>query len=279
MKIIINADDFGISHEVNTRIINCIRHNTISSTTIMANAPAFQEAIEYALQDPSVSYGVHLNLIQFHPLTDETIFRKYGIVDDCGDFIEGAIFALDNISDELKQAIFQEWDAQISKVKESGIIPSHIDSHQHTHAIYALMDVVTKLMKKHGITKVRRSLVPSIRLMLNVKQEETVHLDKSKAVVKKRQNIILRRLNLIKVIFRTSKWNRCMGKQFLLTNSFYAYRTFYWHSDVLVRRVAGQTIELMVHPGLPAFESESKVLESNGLQNNVPFHLITYNDL
>ena len=58
--------------------------------------------------------------------------RKNGIVGDTGSFINGAIFATP-INDELKQAIYEEWDAQISRMEKTRLVPTPADSHQHTH--------------------------------------------------------------------------------------------------------------------------------------------------
>ena len=70
--------------------------------------------------------------MEYTPLTNYEIFKKNGIVGDDGSFINGAIFVTP-INDELKQAIYEEWDAQISRMENSGLIPTHAYSHQHTH--------------------------------------------------------------------------------------------------------------------------------------------------
>ena len=229
-KLIVNADDLGISLGVNAQIEECIHRGVVTSSTLMANAPAFEDGVRIAKQYPQISVGVHLNLIEFKPLTNKAIFHKYGITDSEYRFIEGAIFALP-IDEELKQAVFEEWDAQIAKVEEAGIIPTHLDSHQHTHTIEALHEPLVKVLEKHGINKVRRKIVPSIKLMLRGKKHPVVHLDKSKAFPMKKHNVLYRRFHLFVVIIANKHWNRKMKKCFVMADSFYAFRDFFYNNS------------------------------------------------
>ena len=147
MNIVVNADDLGISREVNREIEKAIDLGVVTSSTLMSNAPAFDDGVRIAQQPQNVSFGVHLNLIEFCPLTNTDIFRKYGILDECGCFIEGAIFTITSFDPEFKNAIKEEWSAQIKKVIEAGVIPSHVDSHQHNHTIIDLQDVLVDVLK------------------------------------------------------------------------------------------------------------------------------------
>ena len=87
-KIIINADDLGYSLWVNGEIERCIVSGVVTSSTLMANAPGFKDGVRIAKQYPHISIGVHLNLVEFAPLTNLEIFRKHGIVGGDGNFIE-----------------------------------------------------------------------------------------------------------------------------------------------------------------------------------------------
>lgn len=278
LKIIINADDLGISHEVNKKIGYGLAKGYLSSSTIMANAPAFEDGIRIAKLFPQKSFGVHLNLIEFSPLTSSALFSKYGMVNSEGNFIEGAVFTIKTFTEELKNAIYEELDAQIEHVKACGLIPSHIDSHQHTHTIYELRYIIEKLMKKHNIKHVRRSAPPNIRLMLRNDTREQVNLDKSKAKVVKR-SLLERRIHLLKVIYKSNKWNRFFCDEFALTDCFYAYRTFLYNFDLLGKKLSNQTIELMCHPGHLAYENETVNVYKDALTDITSYQLITYNDL
>lgn len=258
-KIIINADDLGMSDFVNSQIEECINQGVVTSCTLMANAPAFEGGVYIAQKYPDISVGVHLNLIEFAPLTNVDIFKKHGIVGEDGSFIEGAIRVM-SIDEELKRAIFEEWDAQICKVEDMGIVPSHCDSHEHTHTISALQDILCKVLDKHHINKVRRKSIPSIRLMLRTKKQHIVQYDKSKAMTAPKRNIIYRRFLLFEEKIISYRWNKKMGNKYELTNSFYAFRDFSLNRDVLSLGGDNSVIELMCHPGNIPFQEETNML-------------------
>ena len=258
-KLIINADDLGISKEVNAQIKKCIELGVITSSSLMANAPAFDEGVSIAKKYPQISVGVHLNIIEFAPLTNQEVFRKHGMLDEFGNFIDGAAFVV-SYDDELKKAIYEEWDTQIEKMEEYGLTPTHCDSHQHTHTIIALQDILCQVLNEHHIKRVRRTAVPSIRLMLRAKkQAETVQLDKSKAMPPKRHSVVYRRIHLFVVKFTSWWWNRQMGKKYTMTDGFYSFDDYYSNADILGLQKK-ETIELMCHPGNKPFEKETEFL-------------------
>lgn len=277
-KLIINADDLGYSSDVNLQIENAIEKGVVTSSTLMANAPGFLDGVRIAKQNSNVSIGVHLNLVEFSPLTNEEVFKKHNIVGDDGNFVDGAIFVR-TIDEELKKAVYEEWDAQITKIKEAGIIPSHLDSHQHTHTIQELQNVLIDIMQKHNIRKVRRKAIPSVRLMVFGKKTINVVLDKSHAVQVPKRNLLYRRFHLFVVKYRNYKWNFLMSKHYSMTNSFYSFRDFYMNNNLLNLGHNGSIIELMCHPGQKAFDQETEVLmkENNWLKNE--YKLTNYTEL
>ena len=277
-KLIINADDLGISKEVNSSIEDCIKKGVVSSSTLMANAPAFDDGVRIAKQYSRVSVGVHLNIIQFAPLTNSDLFKRHGIVGDDGSFVEGAIFCVP-IDEELKEAIFEEWDAQITKIEATGLIPTHCDSHQHTHTIDALQDVLCRVMDKHGIRKVRRKLIPSIILMIRSRRRPAVRFDKSKAMMPIKHNVVYRRLRLFWVIYSCYNWNRRMKQRYLLTDSFFAFNSFYYDRKYLKLGGKKAIVELMCHPGLVEFREETEYLLMSDSWQTKKDVIVSYNDL
>lgn len=276
-KLIINADDLGMSQEQNEQIRQCIELGVITSSTLMANGPFFNEGVEIAKRYPQISVGVHLNIIEFAPLTNAEVFRKHGMLDADGNFIEGAAFVVP-MNEELKQAVFEEWDAQISKVEEAGITPSHCDSHEHTHTIGSLEEVLCMVLDLHHITRVRRRAIPSIRLMLKSrKQTDIVHLDKSKAMTAKKRNVLYRRLHLFVVKYNSWKWNRRMSKRYTLTNAFYSFRDFYSFRNILNLGGKSSVVELMCHPGNKPFLKETDNLMNAKSWMSDDYQLINYN--
>jgi len=153
MRTIVNADDLGMSEKVNAAIFGMMSLDRITSATIMANAPATDAAIRDLSKYPTKSFGVHLNLTEFAPLSAAPGLKP--LLDDRGafqDVIRGVSW-----SASLLSAIATELAAQIESLRARGVRVSHIDSHHHVHTIPALFPVVKYLQAKFGIRKVRIS--------------------------------------------------------------------------------------------------------------------------
>lgn len=277
-KVIVNADDLGISLEVNRRIEDAIIAGAITSSTIIANGPAFDDALRISKQYPQISFGVHLNIIEFKPLSDSSIFKSYSLLNDDGDFIEGAIYGVQKIGKDLIEAIHREFSMQIEKVKIAGVDISHIDSHQHTHAIYAFKAVILSLMKEYQIDKVRRCRIPSIKLMLWGKAH-SIKLDKSKAVNLPPKNVILRRFNLFIIKYKCFLWIRLFQSSSKITDCFYSYQVACDNWKLLKKQIDGKCIELMCHPSHPAYERETQMVFDKELERYTRITYISYNDL
>ena len=125
-KIIVNADDLGLSKRVNDAIFQAFAQGLISSATIMANMPAFKEAArlvrQFRLQR---KIGLHLNLTSGKPLTDD-IASCLRFCDECGCWLpRRRIFRLSEKEILMLEA---EIDAQIMACKREGIEPTHMAS-------------------------------------------------------------------------------------------------------------------------------------------------------
>lgn len=280
MKVIINADDLGISLEVNKAIETAIINGKISSTTILANGPAFDDAIRIVKHYPQVSFGVHLNLVEFMPLTNSEAFYKYNIIDADGLFRDGAIFVIDKFDVELKTAVYNEWSMQVEKILKAGVLVSHIDSHQHTHGIFALQDVLIKLLKSYNITKVRkRAYMPIYIMMLSRDKHDEEPLDKSRAVQRKKSSFVIRRIRHIQMIVKHYIWIRKMKKNAQLTSEFFAYSTFTYCFNTYFKYKHIATVELMCHPGHFNYANEAKSVYIDKLSELTYYELISYNEL
>lgn len=83
-RVIINADDLGISLRVNDSIFELMEYRRISSATLMATGPAFDDAVSRMPKFPHCSFGIHLNLTEFAPLSGK--IRLHQILDKKGEF-------------------------------------------------------------------------------------------------------------------------------------------------------------------------------------------------
>lgn len=154
-KVIINADDFGLVQGVNEGIIKAHREGILTSTTLMANMPGFDHAVEMAGANPELGVGVHLNILRGQPLSPA---QKVGsLLSRENRFIPSVSHLLRRMA--LKRICFdeveREFRAQVERVKGTGIGPSHIDSEKHIHLIRPLFRIVLKLAKEYRIDRVR----------------------------------------------------------------------------------------------------------------------------
>src|SRR5512141_57922 len=67
-RLIVNADDFGLTTGVNRAIIECHQRGIVTSATLMANSAAFEDAVALAKQNPRLSVGCHVTLMDGEPL-------------------------------------------------------------------------------------------------------------------------------------------------------------------------------------------------------------------
>lgn len=153
MNVIVNADDFGMSHNVNLAIDYCFKNNIISSTTIMANMPYFDEAVNLAhIGKYDKNIGIHFNLVDGVPLSSSI---KY-----CNRICKNGkfIYKRNKIlfwSKRERKAIREELIAQIEFCSSKGILLSHCDSHCHIHSELPIFLIMHKVLKQYGIKKIR----------------------------------------------------------------------------------------------------------------------------
>lgn len=274
MNIVVNADDLGISTIVNKEIEAAIKAGIISSSTIIANGPAVQDAVELAKKYPNISFGIHLNIVEFKPLTNSKIFSIHNLLDDSGNFIEGAIYQV-KLTRELIVAIEEEFDAQISFLKNQGVPISHIDSHQHTHTIWGLKNVMIKLIQKHKINKIRRPMIISRKMVRTEKRKMSIVFEKD-IKHKSKRNIFLRAAAYYNGILKRYVWIIQMRRHAKLTDFFVDYRLAVFCASDIKKYVKNGTLELMCHPGHEMYAPENILLWNKEIYKLYKFLLISY---
>lgn len=149
IKLIINADDFGISAVVNKAIVYCFDNGVINSTSLMANTPGFWEAVELAKEKQLTDcIGVHINFTEGKPLSN---FNHPLYLNEDGSWNKNS-FSPRKIwlSKQIQQDFLTEIIAQFNKVKHAGISPSHINSHHHIHTFPSLFFLFLKVSNVFG---------------------------------------------------------------------------------------------------------------------------------
>lgn len=277
MQFIINADDFGISHTVNVAIENAIKHNHITSSTIIANGPAVDEAIKIAKKYPNISFGIHLNIIQFSPLSSRDTFNKYNLLDKNGEFIEGKIFQT-KLSKELLSAIKNEFESQINFLISNGINISHIDSHQHTHTIWDLRNILIEIIKKYNIIRVRRPMIISRKMVNNEKCSLNITFGKDE-IIKRKHNVLIRGIQYYRGVVKKLLWIYQIKKHASITNFFVDYRIAVNSSQEIKKWIKKGSIEIMCHPGHIAYEQENILIYERAIDKLYNYKSISYLDL
>ncbi len=155
-RLIVNADDFGYTRGVNSGVIRGFCDGIITSTTLMANGVAFEDAVEHAKKNPKLGVGCHLVLVggacveatsAIPSLADDEGRLPPSLAVLTGKLLAGVVRGED---------LARELRAQISKVIRAGIEPTHLDSHKHTHSHPRVMEQVVRVAEEFGIRRVRK---------------------------------------------------------------------------------------------------------------------------
>jgi predicted glycoside hydrolase/deacetylase ChbG (UPF0249 family) len=225
LRCIVNADDLGVSKEVNSAIFAMMERGRVTSATILANGEAFLDAAARVHEFPLCSFGVHLNATEFKPVHSnyglQPLLNSQGLFN--GKFREVKFGA------KLLTALRDEFSRQIEHVAARIGPISHIDSHHHVHTVPYLFPILFSLGRKYGI--------PSIRL--------------SKNLYPPRENVP-ESLKLKKKI-----WNFAIQHiaSFKCTDVF-------TDIDGIISNPCEEDccVEIMTHPGHAAFEEQNRLL-------------------
>jgi chitin disaccharide deacetylase len=154
-ELILNADDFGYTKGVNEGIIRTHREGILTSTTLMANGPAFEDAVERAKDNPTLGIGCHVVLTGgFSVAPWEEI---PSLADQEGRLPQSlaALVMRLSIGRVRTREIETEVRAQLGKIRSAGIELTHVDTHKHTHVHPRVMSAIGRVAHEFGITRVR----------------------------------------------------------------------------------------------------------------------------
>lgn len=166
-RLIVNADDFGLTEGVNRGILQSHMSGIVTSATLMANGGAFDGAVHMAQSAARLSIGCHVVLVDGVPVLGryriptlitsrastrtQAFFRK-----SVANFATRAL--LGRVSSKDIEA---ETAAQIRKVQSTGIRVSHIDTHKHTHLWPHVLEPVLRAAKSCGVKRIRNPFEPA----------------------------------------------------------------------------------------------------------------------
>ena len=154
IQLIVNADDLGSGPERDRGIFRCFEQGVVTSVSLLANGPHFTAAAREALR-LGMPLGVHLNLSEGRALTGVIA----GLTDEGGGFSgKPELRRLLAAGDFDRQGARRELAAQIDRVRQAGLNPDHLDSHQHFLLFPAVTELVLDLARDEGIRALRRPL-------------------------------------------------------------------------------------------------------------------------
>jgi predicted glycoside hydrolase/deacetylase ChbG (UPF0249 family) len=176
-NLIVNADDLGWTEGVNRGIAEAHRNGIVTSASLLANGAAFESGVELARTMPALGVGVHLNLSDGEPVAPRELVTS--LLNERGELEgrpESLLLRLARRS-VLLEEVEREWDAQIQKVRDFEIQPTHLDGHRHVQMLPGLFEIALRLAKRHGIAAVRISHEESslrVALSTGAKQKGSV---------------------------------------------------------------------------------------------------------
>ena len=226
MRIVVNADDFGLSQDTVRATIGAIRAGYVTSATLMPNVPASAEAIAFARTTPGTSFGVHLTFGGEGSGKSVAPRGKVpALVDSTGRLHRSTNrIRLNAVLGRLPVSqIEQEIAAQVDWARSHGIEISHVDSHQHLHKYRPFQEALVRVLPKLGLRRVR-----------NV------------------QDVYLRRPRASFTVLFGNRWRTDLMSRFATTEHFYMPASAgdtSWIALLGLPELQNSTIEVGVHPG------------------------------
>ncbi len=146
MKVlVVNADDFGFTPDVNAGIVHAYREGILTATTLMANGDAFEDAVSLARQNPGLDVGCHFVLCgDGHGLAPPYASLPASVPRLVAEVYAG------------KLDIEAELEAQLRRILAAGIRPLHLDTHKHTHLLPPVLNAIVNVAHRYGIRYIRR---------------------------------------------------------------------------------------------------------------------------
>jgi len=143
--LVVNADDFGFAGDVNRGIVEAHTRGILTSTTLMANGAAFDDALRLAREAPTLDIGVHFVLVQ-----GDSLITGQALPRSVTQLVQALALRRIDPHAELR--------AQMLKIVDAGITPSHVDTHKHTHLLPPVLDAVARLAEEFSVRWVRRPM-------------------------------------------------------------------------------------------------------------------------
>ena len=159
-RLIINADDFGLTDGINNAILELNAAGALTSATLMATSAAFRNAVHAAFVQTSLDVGCHVVLVDGTPVLPyrqiPTLATAAGFRPTLADFVKALMRGQIKASE-----IEEEASAQIARVQSSGLTVSHVDTHKHTHMFARVLRPLLAAASSSGVRSIRNPFEPA----------------------------------------------------------------------------------------------------------------------
>jgi len=154
-RLIVNADDFGRSADINEAVIQAHREGILTSASLMVNEAGFEEAVTLARENPRLGIGLHLTLLCGHSgLGPETI---PGLVNATGEFSNSPVevgfryYFQRSLTEQIRREIHDQFE----KFRATGLLLDHVNGHLHLHLHPRVFEILMKDADQLGIKRFR----------------------------------------------------------------------------------------------------------------------------
>jgi chitin disaccharide deacetylase len=183
-SVVLHADDFGMNPAVNAGILQSLREGVLTSTSLLANAPAAEDACaewqvleadrragglpsatrRAQLGDRVVPFdlGIHLNLTQGQPLSGDAYPSE--LLDGRGRFPGiGTVFRRLCIARRrFRSGVLRELRLQIEWMHDHGVRPTHLNGHQYVELVPGVAELIPELVQRYSIGSIRLAREPHL---------------------------------------------------------------------------------------------------------------------
>jgi predicted glycoside hydrolase/deacetylase ChbG (UPF0249 family) len=167
-RLILNADDFGLTRGVNSTIQHLHQAGVLTSATLMANGEAFADAVRIAHANPGLGVGCHIVLTDGLPVSPPesipTLLHSDGkqLRPKLANFVRDLVLGRISAADIEREAL-----AQIRKLQQAGLRVTHLDTHKHTHLFPQITRSLLRVAEANSIRAIRNPFEPQWTRRLN----------------------------------------------------------------------------------------------------------------
>ena len=164
-KLIVNADDLGLTVGVNRAIREAHLDGIVTSATLMASGAAFDDAVELGRSVQSLSVGCHVVLVDGAPVSDHSSIQSLLANRSVrpGRFYPriSAVAARAMFGRLDPDQLVNEITAQVQKIQAAGLQVTHLDTHKHMHIFPPILRALVKAARICGVPAIRNPFVPA----------------------------------------------------------------------------------------------------------------------